>query len=71
MHHLSFLIFQYFAELAYDMVSPGPSVRKKKYRKKLRRLTHPADLREGVSNAYNVVTEVCDIFPTQGIFSEN
>ena len=65
-HNYDFCLFviQYCAEVAYDMISPGPSVRKKKYRRKLRRLTHPADLREGFSNAYHVVTEVSCVIKT-------
>ena len=48
---------QYFAEVAFDMVSPGPSVRKRR-RKKRHRRAQPADLREGVTNAYHVLREV-------------
>ena len=52
--------FQLIAEVAYDMVSPGPSVRTKK--KKKQRKAQPADLREGVATAYNVVREVQQLF---------
>ncbi|CAH1792670.1 unnamed protein product [Owenia fusiformis] len=49
---------QYCAEFAFDMVSPGPSVtrRKRIYRRK-HRVLQPADLREGVTNAYHLVRE--------------
>ena len=40
------------------MVSPGPSVRHKKHYQRQRRAAQPADIREGVTNAYNVVKEV-------------
>ncbi|CAG0883695.1 unnamed protein product [Darwinula stevensoni] len=48
---------QLAAETAYDMVSPGPSVRSRHGRRSShkRRTPQPADLREGVSNAYQVV----------------
>lgn len=57
-------LIQLTAETAYDMMSPGPSVRrsgrsreiKSKGRKK--RYNQPQDIREGVANAYNVVKEV-------------
>ena len=51
---------QFAAESAYDMVSPGPSVRVKRRMRKRppRRFAQPADLREGVSNAVNVITGV-------------
>lgn len=45
------MTLQYAAEITFDMVSPGPSVRQRKRRQ-------PADLREGVANAYKVVSEV-------------
>ncbi|EDO33743.1 predicted protein, partial [Nematostella vectensis] len=49
-------VLQSAAETAYDMVSPGPSV--SPYRRGRHRLARqPADLREGVANAYNVVTK--------------
>ncbi|XP_032229224.2 autophagy-related protein 2 homolog B isoform X2 [Nematostella vectensis] len=49
-------MLQSAAETAYDMVSPGPSV--SPYRRGRHRLARqPADLREGVANAYNVVTK--------------
>ncbi|XP_069689778.1 autophagy-related protein 2 homolog B isoform X2 [Periplaneta americana] len=47
------------AEMAYDMVSPGPSVRRRipgpKGRR--RRYNQPADIREGMANAYMLVKE--------------
>lgn len=48
------------AETAYDMVSPGPSVRYKNKGQKGRRKRHsqPLDIREGVANAYMLVKEV-------------
>ena len=46
------------AEVAFDMVSPGPSVRHKKHHQRLLRAAQPTDLREGVANAYVVVKEV-------------
>lgn len=58
--HNCLLIFQYVAELTYDMVSPGPSVRIQGHRrrKKYGRKGQPSDLREGFSNAYVVLREV-------------
>jgi len=51
---------QFAAESAYDMVSPGPSVRVKRRmtRRPPRRFAQPVDLREGVSNAVNIITGV-------------
>ena len=49
---------QYAAELAFDMVSPGPSVRVKKKQRRQIRKAPPADIREGVANAYYVVKDV-------------
>lgn len=50
------------AETAYDMVSPGPSVRCKKNHQKggrrKRYYNQPIDIREGVANAYLLVKEV-------------
>ena len=50
---------QCIAEAAFDMVSPGPSVRRIRGRKskKPHRYNHPADIREGVTNAYALVKE--------------
>ncbi|XP_037072366.1 autophagy-related protein 2 homolog B-like [Pollicipes pollicipes] len=47
------------SEFAYDMMSPGPSVRQKRKQKRSRRRTSnlPQDLREGVTNAYELVKE--------------
>ena len=44
--------------MAFDLLSPGPSVRHKKHHQRLLRAAQPADLREGVTNAYVVVKEV-------------
>jgi len=54
------MYLQFAAESAYDMVSPGPSVRVKRRmtRRPPRRFAQPSDLREGVSNAVNVITGV-------------
>lgn len=51
---------QITAETAYDMVSPGPSVRRIRgnRRGKRKRLNPPQDIREGVSNAFHIVKEV-------------
>ena len=48
------------AETAYDMVSPGPSVRRKAKGQKGRRkhYNQPIDIREGMTNAYMLVKEV-------------
>lgn len=56
--------FQLLSELAYDMLSPGPSVRqtkRQKHRQQRSRHSQPTDLREGVSNAYNVICEVSQL----------
>ncbi|KZC06215.1 Autophagy-related protein 2 like protein B [Dufourea novaeangliae] len=47
------------AETAYDMVSPGPSVRRKNKGQKGRRkrYSQPLDIREGMTNAYMLVKE--------------
>ncbi|XP_033188946.1 autophagy-related 2 [Bombus vancouverensis nearcticus] len=47
------------AETAYDMVSPGPSVRRKHKGQKGRRkrYSQPLDIREGMANAYMLVKE--------------
>ncbi|XP_015509682.1 autophagy-related protein 2 homolog B [Neodiprion lecontei] len=47
------------AETAYDMVSPGPSVRRKNKGEKGRRKRYnqPLDIREGMANAYTLVKE--------------
>jgi autophagy-related protein 2 len=50
------------AEFTYDMVSPGPSVQQKRRQtssKRRRRYNQPGDIREGMTNAYNVFREVC------------
>jgi len=51
---------QFAAESAYDMVSPGPSrrVKQRMTRRPPRRFAQPVDLREGVSNAVNIITGV-------------
>lgn len=51
---------QFTAETAYDMVSPGPTV--KRYRQsqkktKRKRMHRPQDIREGVANALQIVRE--------------
>ncbi len=49
------------AETAYDVVSPGPSVKRRRAagaRGRRRRHAQPADIREGVAKAYQVVREV-------------
>ncbi|KAF6217295.1 hypothetical protein GE061_001649 [Apolygus lucorum] len=50
---------QSIAEAAFDMVSPGPSVRRSNGTKfkKQHSYSHPADIREGVANAYILVKE--------------
>ncbi|XP_064484407.1 autophagy-related protein 2 homolog A-like isoform X3 [Ornithodoros turicata] len=47
------------AELAYDMLSPGPSLKAEAHNQNYRVYpnTQPVDIREGVTNAYHVVTE--------------
>ncbi|XP_011303463.1 autophagy-related protein 2 homolog B [Fopius arisanus] len=47
------------AETAYDMVSPGPSVTRKRKGQKGRRkrYSQPLDIREGMANAYMLVKE--------------
>lgn len=53
------MFFQITAETAYDMVSPGPSVKKRaKIKGRKRRYTQPQDIREGMANAYLLVKEV-------------
>lgn len=56
-----FSIPQITAETAYDMVSPGPSVRRGRGNKKgkRKRLHPPQDIREGMTNAIQIVREVC------------
>lgn len=52
-------LIQITAETAYDMMSPGPSVRRRTRSKgKKKRYSQPQDIREGVTNAFNVVKEV-------------
>ncbi|XP_013118571.2 autophagy-related protein 2 homolog B [Stomoxys calcitrans] len=52
-------LLQFTAETAFDMVSPGPSVRQlKRNRRGQKRRTHrPKDIREGVVNAYQIVKD--------------
>ncbi|XP_031784416.1 autophagy-related protein 2 homolog A [Nasonia vitripennis] len=47
------------AETAYDMVSPGPSVRRntRGQRGRRKRYSQPLDIREGMANAYTLVKE--------------
>lgn len=56
--NVSFHILQITAETAYDMVSPGPSVKAKNRRRGKRKINRPQDIREGVTNAYYIVKEV-------------
>lgn len=52
-------LFQITAETAYDMVSPGPSVRLSRGRRRGKRKLHrPQDIREGVTNAYYIMKDV-------------
>lgn len=45
------------------MVSPGPSVRMTKGRRRGKRKLHrPQDIREGVTNAYHIVKDVSRLF---------
>ncbi|XP_058467736.1 autophagy-related protein 2 homolog A [Malaya genurostris] len=52
-------LLQVTAETAYDMVSPGPSVRRGRGNKKgkRKRLHPPQDIREGMTNALQIVKE--------------
>ncbi|XP_055588438.1 autophagy-related protein 2 homolog A [Uranotaenia lowii] len=52
-------LLQITAETAYDMVSPGPSVRRGRGNKKgkRKRLHPPQDIREGVTNALQIFKE--------------
>lgn len=52
--------YQITAETAYDMVSPGPSVKMTKCQRRRgkRKLHRPQDIREGVTNAYFIVKDV-------------
>lgn len=52
-------LLQITAETAYDMVSPGPSVRRCRGNKKgkRKRLHPPQDIREGMTNAIQIVRE--------------
>uniref|UniRef100_A0A6B2EBD1 Autophagy-related protein 2 n=1 Tax=Phlebotomus kandelakii TaxID=1109342 RepID=A0A6B2EBD1_9DIPT len=52
-------LLQITAETAYDMVSPGPTVRRVRgYKKsKRKRVQPPQDIREGVANAYQIVRD--------------
>ncbi|KAF5280262.1 hypothetical protein FQR65_LT03070 [Abscondita terminalis] len=51
-------LIQVTAETAYDMVSPGPSVRRKtKTKGRKKRYCQPQDIREGMANAYLLVKE--------------
>ena len=59
------------AETAFDMVSPGPSVRHRKHKKGSgrSRYNQPADIREGVTNAIMLVKEVSSFFIASDIIS--
>ncbi|XP_037956483.1 autophagy-related protein 2 homolog B isoform X2 [Teleopsis dalmanni] len=51
-------LLQFTAETAFDMVSPGPSVKRcRKKKEKKKRHQRPKDIREGVTNAYLIVKE--------------
>ncbi|KAJ8963256.1 hypothetical protein NQ318_018723 [Aromia moschata] len=51
-------LIQVTAETAYDMLSPGPSVRRvTRNRGRRKRYHQPQDIREGMTNAYMVVKE--------------
>ncbi|KAB0799030.1 hypothetical protein PPYR_06910 [Photinus pyralis] len=51
-------LIQITAETAYDMVSPGPSVRRRtKSKGRKKRYAQPQDIREGMANAYMLVKE--------------
>lgn len=58
--HIVVLLIQSAAETAYDVVSPGPSVRRSRTgsRGRRRRQVQPVDIRDGVAKAYQVVKEV-------------
>jgi len=62
--------FQFTAETTFDMLSAGPSLnRRRKSKLGKKRQGRPKDLREGVANAYTIVTEVAYIiFILQAIF---
>jgi hypothetical protein len=51
---------QITAETAYDLMSPGPSVRRGRVTRKgkRKRIHPPQDIREGVANACQIVREV-------------
>lgn len=48
------------AETAFDMVSPGPSVKRHRQNSSKKKQNHsqPVDIREGVSNALTLMREV-------------
>ncbi|KAH8296286.1 hypothetical protein KR054_004058 [Drosophila jambulina] len=53
-------LLQFTAETTFDMLSAGPSLKKRKggrHGGKRRRQVRPKDLREGVANAYTIVKE--------------
>ncbi|XP_312964.6 autophagy-related protein 2 homolog A [Anopheles gambiae] len=52
-------LLQITAETAYDMISPGPSIRRGRGNRKgkRKRLHPPQDIREGMSNAIQIVRE--------------
>ena len=54
-------LLQSLAELTFDMVSPGPSHKSSLQPKNSASGVHPAELREGVANAYTVLTEVREL----------
>ncbi len=69
------LFLQRIAETAFDIVSPGPSIKylryydrtdKNKTDRRSRRpcKSHPADIREGFTSAYKLLKEVRSTVPT-------
>ena len=58
--HSNYLFEKSAAETAYDIVSPGPSVRKTRTgsRGRHRRQAQPVDIRDGVVKAYQFVRKV-------------
>lgn len=61
--------FKVTAETAYDMLSPGPSIkRSSKGKGRKKRYSQPQDIREGMANAYQLVREVRNVFYFSGVF---
>lgn len=57
---------QSLAELTFDMVSPGPNYKSSIQPRHSATGAHPAEIREGVANAYTVLTEVGIVVIIQG-----